>query len=321
MNLTVARGILKRYGIETINAASGQESIDLCKEQEFDIVFMDHMMPGMDGVEAMKRIRMNADRNHRNLPIVALTANAVSTAREMFIREGFDGFVSKPVELIELERVMKKVLPSSKWQIVKDSETGSAEMEQIPEKKTVGEPVTVIEDDSTEPAADDPYAALSKLGIDVNTGLRYSQGDRDFYKTLILQFASEGREKRQNAEKFLSQEAFSDYAIIVHAIKSTSKMIGAQGLSDKAKYLEDAAKAGRGDDVRASHANAMADYTRITEGILELFGDRDDSSDEEVLEFSPDEDEILEFGPEDTDESKSGSGDDEILEFGPEEAE
>jgi hypothetical protein len=65
----------------------------------------------------------------------------------------------------------------------------------------------------------------------------------------------------------------------------------------------------------------MADYTRITEGILELFGDRDDSSDEEVLEFSPDEDEILEFGPEDTDESKPGSGDDEILEFEPEEAE
>ena len=94
---------------------------------------------------------------------------------------------------------MKKVLPSSKWQIVKDSETGSAEMEQIPEKKAVGEPVTVIEDDSTEPAADDPYAALSKLGIDVNTGLRYSQGDRDFYKTLILQFASELPHRRSSS--------------------------------------------------------------------------------------------------------------------------
>ena len=94
-------------------AASGQEAIDLCRNREFDIVFMDHMMPGMDGVEAMRQIRAGRENNAAELPIVALTANAVSSAREMFMSVGFDGFVSKPIETLELERVLKKVLPKS----------------------------------------------------------------------------------------------------------------------------------------------------------------------------------------------------------------
>ena len=113
MNLTVARSIFKRYGMIVTTAASGPESIELCRDMDFDIVFMDHMMRGMDGVEAMKRIKADANRDGKDIPIIALTANAMSTAKKMFLDEGFDGFVSKPIEIEELERAMKKALPKN----------------------------------------------------------------------------------------------------------------------------------------------------------------------------------------------------------------
>ncbi|MCR5093164.1 MAG: response regulator, partial [Lachnospiraceae bacterium] len=113
MNLTVARGLFKGYGMNVTTVQSGQEAISICRERSFDIVFMDHMMPRMDGIETMKTIRADRAGQGRDMPIVALTANAVSTAREMFLSEGFDGFVSKPVEIPELERVLRRVLPES----------------------------------------------------------------------------------------------------------------------------------------------------------------------------------------------------------------
>ena len=112
MNLIVSTGMFKTYGCVVTTCESGPAAIDLCRENEYDVIFMDHMMPVMDGIEAMKRIRSDQSRGKIITPIIAFTANAVSTAREMFKREGFDGFVSKPVDRIELERVMKRVLPA-----------------------------------------------------------------------------------------------------------------------------------------------------------------------------------------------------------------
>ncbi|MBR5337018.1 MAG: response regulator [Lachnospiraceae bacterium] len=111
MNLVVATGLLQEYRMVTDTAAGGRESVDKYEQDHYDIVFMDHMMPGMDGVEAMKLIRESARRADKKVIIVALTANAVSGAREMFIQEGFDGFIAKPIDLAEFERVMKRVLP------------------------------------------------------------------------------------------------------------------------------------------------------------------------------------------------------------------
>ncbi|HAG69402.1 MAG TPA: hypothetical protein DCL38_05455 [Lachnospiraceae bacterium] len=110
MNLLVARGILGGYGMKVTEAASGAESIELCKRRHFDVVFMDYIMPEMDGIEAMKIIRANSAKKDQDIVIISLTANAVSSAREMFLSEGFDGFVTKPIETAELERELKRVL-------------------------------------------------------------------------------------------------------------------------------------------------------------------------------------------------------------------
>ncbi|MCR5768554.1 MAG: response regulator [Lachnospiraceae bacterium] len=114
MNLVVASGIFREYGMDTDTADSGKESISKFQKGDYDIIFMDHMMPEMDGVEAMKNIKDVARKMGRDVAIVALTANAVSGAREMFLREGFDGFIAKPIDLNQFERVMKRVLPQTK---------------------------------------------------------------------------------------------------------------------------------------------------------------------------------------------------------------
>ena len=111
MNLVVATGIFKEYGLILDTAESGAEAIDKFSDGDYDIIFMDHMMPEMDGVEAMKNIRKAASESNRNPVILALTANVLSGAREMFEKEGFDGFLAKPIDITEFERVMKIVLP------------------------------------------------------------------------------------------------------------------------------------------------------------------------------------------------------------------
>ena len=111
MNLVVASGLLRDYKMYCDTAESGKEALAKYEKENYDVIFMDHMMPEMDGVEAMKRLREMGDHLGRKSAIVALTANALSGAREMFMNEGFDGFIAKPIDIAEFERVMRNVLP------------------------------------------------------------------------------------------------------------------------------------------------------------------------------------------------------------------
>ena len=114
MNLVVATSLFRDYEMVVETAGSGKESLKKFRENDYDLIFMDHMMPEMDGVEAMKLLKAAASEYGRTIPVVALTANAVSGAREMFIREGFDGFIAKPINTSDFERVMLHVLPADR---------------------------------------------------------------------------------------------------------------------------------------------------------------------------------------------------------------
>ena len=111
MNLIVATYLFRDYKMIVDTAESGKEAIRKFRNEDYDLIFMDHMMPEMDGVEAMKQIRAAASDLDKKIKIIALTANAVSGAREMFIKEGFDGFIAKPINIADFERVMLRVLP------------------------------------------------------------------------------------------------------------------------------------------------------------------------------------------------------------------
>ncbi|MBR4759745.1 MAG: response regulator [Lachnospiraceae bacterium] len=279
MNLMVAKGIFARYGMEVTCAESGKEAIELAKDQVFDIVFMDHMMPEMDGVEAMKRLRTETGR--RDLPVVALTANAVSTAKEMFISEGFDGFVSKPVEMEELESVLKKALPKSmisyerpktREEKIRVPKMLGIEREKATDWAAEEKPVSFSGDQMSGGEITAKDQLLRFYGIDVEKGLHYSQDDRQFYETLLKEFYSDSEKKRVSLSLCIDKQDMKNYSITIHALKSTAKMIGATDLSEQARLLEEAAKNEDVSSVINHHATVMERYRHTTEGIAAYLG-------------------------------------------------
>ena len=356
MNLTVARSILKRYGMIVTTAASGPESIELCKTTDFDVIFMDHMMRGMDGVEAMKRIKADQKKIGTDIPVIALTANAMSTAKQMFLAEGFDGFVSKPIEIEELERVIKRTLPKQLITFEDVSESSGYGMDMLiedtvindaPEASKEKENVETSESnvvkadigneaeagsDSASDIYDDMVKQLKEAGVDTDSGLHYCQNDKEFYKTLLLQYLSDMRKRLPEMNEYFAKKDFDNYAILVHALKSTSKMVGLPDLSEEARELEMAAKEKREQYISDNHENVMNRLKNTLGSLGRIVGDDEgqDSNEDEVLEFSaegddevmeflPEGDEVMEFMPEGDEVMEFIPEDDEIMEFMPEE--
>lgn len=259
MNLVVAKGVLGNYGIEVETCLSGKEAIAQCSSVSYDIIFLDHMMPGYDGVETLKKIRELRNGMYQDLPVIALTANTVSGAREMFRNEGFTEFVPKPIERTVLERVLRKVLPKGCIQYSVTSENTEKPM------KKLAETVQNVPEDSTEQfeasetpvtMADEsalPYDRLVRAGVNVEMGLDYCAGDEDFYREMLRLFSTQGAEKRAEIAALYESANWTDYAIKVHALKSTSLTIGAEALSAQAKELELAGKRGDADFIREHH--------------------------------------------------------------------
>ena len=318
MNLVVGKSIFRSYGMEVTTVLSGQESIDICREKDFDIIFMDHMMSGMDGVEAMKRIRSDVSGKNGETPIVALTANAMSSAKQMFLAEGFDGFVSKPIETDELERVMRLVLPKSAvtYEDLASADAQNTHFEEIRKAPTPEVSRASIKEQ------------LKPYGIDAEPGIKYCMGDIDFYKSLLVQFALETEEKIPLMGRYYESSDWHNYEIFVHALKSTSKMIGAAALSESARELEMAAKEKRDDYIAEHHYNLMGEYSRISKGISEILSseiekarkekEEEKNADEETensLDQIENQDISGEAGARESDPDES----EEILEFLPEE--
>ncbi|MBR1477009.1 MAG: response regulator [Lachnospiraceae bacterium] len=244
MNLLVAEGIFSDYGMTVKTALSGAEAIELCEKDTFDIIFMDHMMPEMDGVETMKRLRQLKDVGAERLTVVALTANAVSGAKEMFINEGFDGFVAKPIESVELERVLRNVLPKS-----------AIEYEDMSGRSNI-----------VDMGLSEALETLAGKGINVSAGLQYCRGDSDFYTELLKKFAREAEFKLNEIKTSFENKDYDNYRIKVHALKSTSKMIGADELSELARNLENAAKQKDALFINTHEDSLIASYEEV--GIL-----------------------------------------------------
>jgi len=126
INLMVAKGLLTLYGIEVHTCASGEEAVEAVQKEKYDMVFMDHMMPGMDGVEATAAIRNLAEERFRTLPIVALTANAFVGMEEMFLTHGFNDYLSKPIDSKKLNAILLKWIPADKQRAL-DHNPGSSD--------------------------------------------------------------------------------------------------------------------------------------------------------------------------------------------------
>ena len=276
MNLMVAKGVLGNYGIEVDTCLSGKEAIAQCGTTAYDIIFLDHMMPGFDGVETLKRIRELRNGIYQDLPVIALTANTVSGAREMFRNEGFTEFVPKPIERMVLERVLRKVLPKSCIQYSVTPANGEMPVEELPEAARsvpAGSPEQPGPAELPARQADTsaiPYDRLAQSGINVDVGLDYCAGDEDFYREMLRLFSAQGEEKRTEIAALYESADWTDYAIKVHALKSTSLTIGAEALSAQAKELELAGKRGDADFIRAHHHALLSAHEELCAQITEL---------------------------------------------------
>lgn len=226
INLEVAAGLLEPLNMQIDTADSGKKALQMAQMKKYHMIFMDHMMPVMDGIETTKRLREMEDEYYHTVPIVALTANALMDAREKFAKAGMDDFVAKPIEMKEICKCIRKWLPEDLI-IISDGQAG---------EETAG-----IEEGSVETAQDTSLPEIP--GINSQDGVKYSGSEKLWYK-LLGDFYKLIDAKANKIEKCLADGLIRDYTIEVHALKNTARMVGAGHLSEWFHRMEDCGNAG-----------------------------------------------------------------------------
>lgn len=254
MNIRVVEGLLKEYQIQVSFALSGEEALKKIKTKEYDLIFMDHMMPGMDGVEALHRIRSLEEDYFKQIPIIALTANAIAGAREMFIREGFNDFVPKPIESSVLIRALKRHIVFRRN--VVHSEQNTEVLEAVQENATVKEKIQK------------PELVIGNL--DIKKGLLYCGNEKNYIDILRTHLES-GKEHLDLIKNLYTQKNWKDYTVAVHGTKSSMLSIGAVNLSEMAKKLEAAGKEMDTGYIHEHHEAMIIEYGRILSLISDWF--------------------------------------------------
>ncbi len=251
MNLRVIEGLLQDYNIKVTTALSGKDALDKIVTSDYDFVFMDHMMPEMDGVETLHRIRHKVGTYYQKVPIVALTANAVAGTREMLIKEGFSDFLEKPIERSVLERVLKRNLSEDKI-LYSNSMEETVASNDFETDSNIG---TIIK-------------SLEAKGLDVEKGILYCNGKEQYIS--ILQGYCEDYEATGNlCEKLFAQKDWKNYTITVHGMKSAMRSIGANPVAECARLLEMAGKEGKVDYILDNHNELMKQYNKLFEELNE----------------------------------------------------
>ncbi len=248
INLAVVQNLLKSTLMQIDTALSGAEAVKKAEENAYDLILMDQRMPEMDGTEALHKIRETSGGKSTKTPVICLTADAVIGAKERYLSEGFSDYLTKPIDSYALEKMLKRHLPLSKMVMIK--EDPEPEPDPVPEEKT-----------------DDGLNALRAAGVDPSEGLQYTNNDEAFYRTLLNEYAVSYQEKSEKIKESFSKEDWKEYGVYVHALKSTSKMIGAMELSELAAKLEAAANNSDIDTIKGKQDLMMKRYEAVAKAI------------------------------------------------------
>jgi len=218
-NLTVLEGLLKPLEFQVTSCTSGLEALEAVMASRFDLIFMDHMMPDMDGMETTLKIREMAEEytHAKGIPIVALSANAVAGIREEFLENGFDDFLPKPIDIVRLNEILFKWIPDDMW--VKEGADGDG-------------------------AGLGPQAAIEIKGVNISTGLTRTGGSMENYIKTLAVFHKDCTEKIKEISFSLETANIPLFTIYVHALKSAASNIGAESLAEAAEALESAGREG-----------------------------------------------------------------------------
>jgi len=256
-NIFVARGLMQPYELkEIVSANSGQEALKLIeKGNVYDVIFMDHMMPGMDGIETVKHIREAGYKE----PIIALTANVVGDQAGIFLQNGFNDYISKPIDMRRLNVIMNAYVRDKQPQQVLDEARKQAELK----RQNKGKPG---EQDSSKVPPDSKLLGAEIPGLDVSKGLKRFDGNDKIYLDVLRSYTAGVSSMLDIIETF-NEETLADYIIKVHGIKGISFDIFAEQTASEAKNLEDAGKAGNLEFIKSNHPAFMEHTRRLISGI------------------------------------------------------
>ncbi|MDO4203113.1 MAG: ATP-binding protein [Selenomonadaceae bacterium] len=259
MNLRVASGLLKPLGMQITTANSGPEAIRLVETSEpFDIIFMDHMMPGMDGCETTSIIRSHDEPYFKTVPIIALTANVFAESRALFMAAGMVGFVAKPIDSKEITAVLRNWLPPEKLLRPTKEDVQSIGSE---------EPDCGYEETADQPPASNELAGLPKIeGIDNAIGIKNCGTAKNFLG-LLEDFVKMAELKCEEIEGYLQSGDIPRYTIEVHAMKSVARLIGAMDLGEKFFEMEMAGKNFQTDLIQEKTPPLLAEFYSYKERI------------------------------------------------------
>jgi len=249
MNLDVFIGLLRDTMMQIDCALSGEEALDLMAKNHYDIIFLDHMMPEMDGIEVLKRLKIDENNPNINTPIIMLTANAMMGADRKYLEEGFNDYISKPIRPATLENILLK---------------------HLPEELII--PNEIAREEDADGAAGGKDSFLKKISgfLDTKAGLEFTAGDEDFYHQILVTYLNE--DKRPRLEEFKANEDWPNYQIVAHSLKGTSLTIGAEDLSLAAKGLEFAVKENRLEYIAEHHDEVIKQYSELLDKLKEVLG-------------------------------------------------
>ncbi len=261
INLTIAEGLLAPLKVHLDKAGGGQAAIDMASLNDYDIILMDHMMPEIDGVDATRQIRQTHP-DHSHPVIIALTANAVQEARSLFTEAGMDDFIAKPIDVKNLIQAIRKWLPDEK--------------------------ITEIGDDHPEliPAADEKDILPDIDYLDTGSAVK-ALGSAALYARIAEEYYRCGEDKLQGIMDAYNRQDWTDYTIRVHALKSSSRQIGATDLGNMAERLENAGKADDIDTILENSEAAMEVFRKLLDDMAPFYAD-DDTDDNDKPLITPD---------------------------------
>lgn len=245
MNLVVVRELLKRTGVMIDEAYSGAECLKYAADTRYDLIFLDYRMPEMDGIETRRRLKALEPNANKNTRVIAFTANAISGAREKFLNEGFDDYITKPIDGERLERLLLMYLPGDKIKIA-----------EVPEKRTSDNV------DQTEAVHPD---GREDMPLNTAEGIK-NCGSEEAYQKVLKTFREEIKNRASVIRKALDEKDIKTYTVEVHAIKSSARIVGAQKLSEYAKELE-----------AAGDANDLEKIAAETDTFLRLYESYEDA--------------------------------------------
>ena len=256
MNRFVFQGLLKYLKVQVTFAESGKECLSTIATQHFDLIFMDHLMPELDGIETLHIMKKRSGHLCTDSKVIAVTANAYPDARDFYLKEGFDDFLEKPVEGKQLEAIIYQYLPQNLIWFADNYSEGNTSLSDKAAIPSI-------------PVASDTLLKeqLSRMGIDVAKGLSYASDDWSFYLEVLKCFIKEYADKRDlllTRKKNLSEYShFETFTNLTHQLKGESRGIGHMELGEKFYQLEMASRAHQKDTIAALFQDTLDLWERV----------------------------------------------------------